>query len=72
MQADIEEIKEKIENLPVDKQLELIEKIIQHIRSKELSKEECLDWKKLYGLGKGVWDDEDAQEYVNQIREERK
>ncbi len=72
MQADIEEIKEKIENLPVDKQLELIEKIIQHIRKKELSKEEPLDWKNLYGLGKGVWVNEDAQEYVNHIREERK
>jgi hypothetical protein len=30
-----------------------------------------LDWKALYGLGKGLWKDEDAQEYVNRLREER-
>jgi len=29
-----------------------------------------LDWNKLYGLGKGLWD-EDAQEYVNRLREDR-
>ena len=30
------------------------------------------DWKPLYGLGKDLWKDEDAQEYVNQLREDRK
>lgn len=29
-----------------------------------------LDWKALYGLGKGLWK-EDAQEYVNRLRENR-
>jgi hypothetical protein len=30
-----------------------------------------LDWNKLYGLGKGLWKGEDAQEYVDRLREER-
>ena len=28
-------------------------------------------WNELYGLGKGVWDGQDAQEYVNEMREDR-
>jgi len=30
-----------------------------------------LDWKKLYGLGKGLWNNENAQEYVNRSRQDR-
>lgn len=30
-----------------------------------------LDWQGLYGLGKGLWADEDAQEYINRLREDR-
>jgi len=33
-------------------------------------KEELL-WEALYGLGKGLWKKEDAQEYVNRLREDR-
>ena len=29
-----------------------------------------LCWRDFYGAGKNVWGDEDAQEYVNRIREE--
>lgn len=31
-----------------------------------------LDWKPLYGLGKVLWQDEDAQAYVARLREDRK
>lgn len=31
-----------------------------------------LDWNKLYGLGKGLWKGEDAQEHVNRLRKDRK
>lgn len=34
--------------------------------------EKKLDWKELYGLGKGLWKTEDAQEFVNCLREERR
>jgi hypothetical protein len=30
-----------------------------------------LNWSKLYGLGKGLWKEQDAQEYVNRVREHR-
>jgi len=33
-------------------------------------KENKLDWAALYGLGKGLWE-EDAQEYVDHLREDR-
>ncbi|MEW6162857.1 MAG: hypothetical protein AB1606_06060 [Nitrospirota bacterium] len=31
-----------------------------------------LGWKGLYGLGKGLWKGEDAQEYVNSLRRDRR
>lgn len=30
-----------------------------------------LGWTKLYGLGKGIWNGEDAQAYVDRLREDR-
>jgi hypothetical protein len=30
-----------------------------------------LNWKPLYGLGKGIWKGEDAQDYVDRPREDR-
>ncbi|MBT3256983.1 MAG: hypothetical protein HN366_11065 [Deltaproteobacteria bacterium] len=29
------------------------------------------DWTALYGFGKGLWEGEDAQGYVNKMREDR-
>lgn len=31
-----------------------------------------LDWKPLYGFGENLWKGEDAQEYVDRLREDRK
>lgn len=31
---------------------------------------EKLRWRDLYGTGKDIWGDEDAQEYVNRLRDE--
>jgi len=30
-----------------------------------------LDWKNLYGLGKGLWEGKDAQDYVSRQREDK-
>jgi hypothetical protein len=67
----LEKIIKEIGNLPLNEQLKLIEKLIHRIRKAELSVKKELDWNKLYGLGKGLWKGEDAQEYVNRLREER-
>ncbi len=41
------------------------------IRKAEGAERKELDWNKLYGLGKGLWNGEEAQEYVNRLREDR-
>lgn len=67
----LEEIKKGIENLGSQEQLELMEKLIHLLKKSELGIKKKLDWNELYGLGKGLWNDEDAQEYVNRSREDR-
>jgi hypothetical protein len=66
-----EEIEKGIETLELQEQLELMEKLIHLIKKSELSMKKKLDWNELYGLGKGLWNGEDAQEYVDRLREER-
>jgi hypothetical protein len=67
----LEEIEKGIEKLTLQDQLELIEKLVQMLKKSNLGAKKELDWSKLYGLGKGLWNNEDAQEYVNRLREER-
>jgi len=42
-----------------------------HIRKKSPAMKKALDWKPLYGLGKDLWKGEDAQAYVDRLREGR-
>ncbi|MFX1536715.1 MAG: hypothetical protein ACFFDI_21060 [Promethearchaeota archaeon] len=65
----LEQIEKAIEGLTPQEQLRLVEKIIHNLRNKTKTKQ--LDWDLLYGLGKGLWKDEDAQDYVNKLREDR-
>lgn len=65
------EIQKEIERLSPNEQLRLVEKLAHHLRKSRLSSKKELDWKNLYGLGKGLWKEEDAQEYVNRLREDR-
>ncbi len=57
--------------LPVSEQLKLIEKLIHQMREKTIPGPKELSWQKLYGRGRGLWGGEDAQIYVNRMREER-
>jgi hypothetical protein len=34
-------------------------------------KKDSLDWNELYGLGKGLWENKDAQQYINKLRKDR-
>lgn len=67
----LEKIEKEIEKLSPNEKLKLVEKLIHRIRKPELAVRKTLDWNKLYGLGKGLWKGEDAQEYVNRLREDR-
>ena len=64
-------IEKEIEKLSPKDQLKLVEKLSHQLRKSGITVKKDLDWKDLYGLGKGLWRSEDAQEYVNRLREER-
>jgi hypothetical protein len=69
--STLENIEKQIERLSPRDQLKLVEKVAQQLRKTGVSGKRDLDWKGLYGLGKGLWKGEDAQEYVNRLREDR-
>ena len=64
-------IEKKIERLSPKDQLKLVEKLAHLLGKTGLAGKKELDWKHLYGLGHGLWKDEDAQDYVNLLREDR-
>ena len=66
-----ENVEKKIEKLKPQEQLKLVERVAHQLRKTVLVPEKELDLNKLYGLGKGLWKGEDAQEFVNRLREER-
>ena len=56
--------------LPTDEQLLLLQELAALVRQQITIKEEPLhSFLELEGLGKEVWGDIDAQEYINQERE---
>jgi len=67
----LEKIEKEIEKLAPQEQLKLVERVAHQLRKRGLATKKELDWNKLYGLGKGLWKEEDAQEYVNRLRMER-
>ena len=67
-----ENVEKEIEKLTPQEQLKLVERVAHQLRKTVLVPEKELDLNKLYGLGKGLWKGEDAQEFVNRLREERR
>ncbi|HHT9126983.1 MAG TPA: hypothetical protein ACFYD6_14385 [Candidatus Brocadiia bacterium] len=67
----LEKIEKEIERLTPQEQLKLVERLAHQLRKTGLTMKKELSWNKLYGLGKGLWKGEDAQEYVNRLREDR-
>jgi hypothetical protein len=63
-------IEKEVEKLSPQEQLELVERLAHQLRKTGIAMKKQLDWSGLYGLGKGLWK-EDAQEYVNRLREDR-
>jgi hypothetical protein len=64
-------IEKEIEQLSLKDQLKLVEKLAHQLRRSGMAVKKEIDWKGLYGLGKGLWKGEDAQEYVNHLREDK-
>jgi len=58
-------------NLSLHEHIKLIETLARQLREKSVPVQQRLDWTELYGLGKGLWYKEDAQDYVNRLRENR-
>ena len=72
MQENLIEIIEKqAAKLSLHEHIKLVEALTHQLREKSLSAQQKLEWEELYGLGKGLWDNEDAQDYVNRLREDR-
>ena len=67
----LEKIEKEIEKLTPQEQLKLVERLAHQLRKTGLGIKKELDWNRLYGLGKGLWEGEDAQEYVNRLRKDR-
>lgn len=68
--SDWKKIEREVEGLPLRDQAKLLAKLAQRLGRGGRKKGTC-DWSKLYGLGKGLWEGEDAQAYVNRLREDR-
>ena len=68
---ELEKIEKQIESLQPKDQLKLVERIAALLRKSGLSVKKEVEWSGLYGLGKGLWDNEDAQSYVDRLREDR-
>lgn len=67
----VEQITREAESLPLPDYIDLIERLVHRLRDKGDTQPVQYNWQELYGLGKGLWDKEDAQDYVNRLREDR-
>jgi len=67
----LDELENQIMNLPISEQIYLIERIARRVRLVQVKPDTRLNWNDLYGLGSGIWESDDAQDYVNRSREER-
>ncbi|MDQ3010044.1 MAG: hypothetical protein M3X11_05000 [Acidobacteriota bacterium] len=72
MAINLEELyRRQLEPLPSVQRLKLIEMLAQGLTNGEATSEPPRrSLMELHGLGKEIWEGIDAQEYVNQLREE--
>jgi hypothetical protein len=68
--SDWKKIEREVEGLSRRDQAKLLAKLAQRL-GRGGPKKGSRDWAKLYGLGKGLWDGEDAQAFVDRLREDR-
>lgn len=68
--SDWKKIEREVEGLSLRDKEKLLARLIQRLRQRE-RRGASRDWAKLYGLGKGIWNGGDAQNYVDRLREDR-
>ncbi|MBW4593687.1 MAG: hypothetical protein KME46_12425 [Brasilonema angustatum HA4187-MV1] len=66
--ATYQEIRRQVENLTPDEQLRLLEELAALVR-RRITPKHKRSIMELEGLGKEIWQDIDAQEYVNRERD---
>jgi hypothetical protein len=71
----IKNIERDFVGLSHDEQLELLERLV-HLLRDTTKKKACKEtmhfkWDEFYGIANGLWEQEDAQDYVNRLREDR-
>ncbi len=71
MSTAIERIKKEAETLTSDELLKLIDELVHRLLKGKGKSSKKADLNRLYGLGKGLWQGMDAQDYVNQLRQDR-
>lgn len=70
MQATVDNIWQVARSLSRLEKIKLMEKLVHQLKIEKEELEEAVSWDEMYGIGRGIWK-VDAQDYVNQIREDR-
>jgi hypothetical protein len=70
-ETHLQTIERQVAKLSLQDHIKLMETLARQLRQKSESAGRALDWSAMYGLGKGLWEDQDAQDYVNSLREDR-
>jgi hypothetical protein len=70
-QTQLINIEKQAAALSLDDHIRLMERLVQQLAVKSRKSQVRYDWSALYGLGKELWAGEDAQAYVNRVREDR-
>jgi hypothetical protein len=70
-QLELRNIEKQAAALSLDDLIKRMKVLAKQLKIKRLTSKSGHDWSTLYGAGKGLWDDEDAQDYVNKLREDR-
>jgi len=70
MPPSLKALEKQVLSLPPQEKLELLEHLVHDLRKSIGKVRESANPEELYGAGKGVWD-EDAQDYVDEGREEK-
>jgi hypothetical protein len=67
----LQTIEEEAAKLSLRDHIKLMEALARQLREKSESAKQGLDWSAMYGMGKGLWGKQDAQDYVDGLRENR-
>ncbi len=70
MQTGLDNIWQVARGLSRLEKLKLMELLVHQLKVENETQEDSITWEEMYGIGSGIWKD-DAQQYVNRLREER-